>query len=704
MTTPLFTWAAVAFAASQQPDFECILVPSEIADLAAKKHGEAVKTGQAAAQGEFEKLTVKQLQKLAQANSISIARTKKEFIGLLKPLEPGVDLESLKGPQLDALVKKHKIGALRSRDELIALLKNAFTQKAQQETAVQLAVEQAAVLKEKIKEELQGLQGLKPQDFNKALTSFDELSQALTEAKSLFPESEWTALKSQFDYARGSFTSGVKSLGGKDLREIAKQGKIKHHQWAGKDELITLMTSDDAAAIQAAKDNIEAKWAKWAAKQGKAVKPASPPKVKPVAAPSPPPSPAQAVDVDEAWRGFAAENPFTFQGKADVDGAHTKYFFTDPKGEKWLFKPALEEFRGYGDEVAYRIGRLIDPDAIDVRFIELEVPGRGRMAGSIQMWRTDLMKEFDFRDIAPDRLTAHELEQLQREHVIDWLIANHDAHGKQFLRLKSGDLRGIDKGQLFKYLGDDRLSIDFHPNSGFGESEPLYNAVMRAWRDGKIEMDLQATGRAIREVEKITDDAYREILRPYAERRFAGKPLRLKQFYETAVARKNNIRRDFEVFYTDLLRERTSDKTVVFTFDSSAKPSVAKKGKWEKIPAGREHLIDEAREAGWQGKSLPVDAADIEDQNVLLYTEEVKGKTRTVMRMKIRPDAEKKLLARLSTGPNDTIGQAAGRALTDDLFYDDLLSAVKSVNHHVIDGNYNKSKIEAALKHRISLT
>jgi len=36
---------------------------------------------------------------------------------------------------------------------------------------------------------------------------------------------------------------------------------------------------------------------------------------------------------------------------------------------------------------------------------------------------------------------------------------------------------------------------------------------------------------------------------------------------------------------------------------------------------------------------------DIEDQNVLLYTEKVKGKTRTVMRMKICPHAGRKLLA-----------------------------------------------------------
>jgi hypothetical protein len=54
------------------------------------------------------------------------------------------------------------------------------------------------------------------------------------------------------------------------------------------------------------------------------------------------------VDVDEAWRDFAAENPFKFQGKADIDGAHTKYFFNRQDGDKWLFKPDSEDFRVMG--------------------------------------------------------------------------------------------------------------------------------------------------------------------------------------------------------------------------------------------------------------------------------------------------------------------------------------------------------------------
>lgn len=701
-------------AAAKQPNYDCILVPSEIADMAAKKHGEAVKIGTAVSKGEFEKLTMKQLQKLAQANGISIARTKKDFIGLLKPLEPNVDLDALKGPQLKSLIKKYQIGALRSKEELIALLKEQAEKEVKEELAEQLVQQQLEAVKAKIASGLKEMPALKPHNFPQALTKLDEMSEALSEAKKLLPETEWTALKGQVEFAAESFAQSVKCLGVGDLKQIAKAAKLTHYQWASKDEMIVLMTSTDKGKIEAAKAGIEAKWAKWAEKYGKKVKPAKPapkPAVpKPtIPKPSKPASPPSTfTKVDEAWDRYSKSNPFTFQGRADIEGAHTKYFYTDKKGDKWLFKPVSEEFRAHGDEAAYHIGRLIDPDVIEVRYIELDVPGQGRLKGSIQKWRTDLKKEFDFRDAVVEKLSATELEQLQREHVIDWLISNHDAHGKQFLRLKDGRVVGIDKGQLFKYLGDDKLSITYHPNHGFGEKEPFYNTVMRAWRDGKIDLDLQATYRYIRRVETITDEAYIELLKTYAEQRFKGQPLKMKQFYETALARKNNIRTDFEEFYTGLLRKRTGDRKAVFHFDVDVKalPTDKAAGKWRHIPEDAEALIEDARESGWQGKSLPVDVDDIEDQNILLYTEQVKGKTRTVMRMKIRPEAERKLLSTLATNEGDTIGQTAGQALADDLFYDDILSAVKSINHHIKSGDFNFSsqKIDHALKHRAALT
>jgi len=68
---------------------------------------------------------VKQLQTLAKQNSVSIARTKAEFIKLLDQVEPGVDHSNLSGKALIAAKKKHHIGPLKNKQQLIKALQKA---------------------------------------------------------------------------------------------------------------------------------------------------------------------------------------------------------------------------------------------------------------------------------------------------------------------------------------------------------------------------------------------------------------------------------------------------------------------------------------------------------------------------------------------------------------------------------------------------
>jgi len=236
------------------------------------------------------------------------------------------------------------------------------------------------------------------------------------------------------------------------------------------------------------------------------------------------------------------------------------------------------------------------------------------------------------------------------------LISNHDGHAKQFLRARDGKVYGIDKGQIFKYLGEDRLAVDYHPNSKYGEQEPFYNTVFRAAKEGKVKIDPAATLRYIREVEKIADEDYLAILRPYAEGRFGGDESRKQAFYETVLARKRNLRRDFEGFYADVLGRRD------FRFEDvlEALPKT-------RLGPTEEALLEEVRSLGWQGKVLPFDEDDIEDQNALVFVETLKGKQRTVVKMKVRPEAEGKLLEALRKAGVDTATPGWVEALPQDV-------------------------------------
>lgn len=100
-------------------------------------------------------------------------------------------------------------------------------------------------------------------------------------------------------------------------------------------------------------------------------------------------------------------------------------------------------------------------------------------------------------------------------------MCNYDSHGGNFLRVNStGKLVGVDKEQAFRYITNPsakKMSYSFHPNSTYGETEPIYNTLYRKFANGDIDIDLNDVLPYIQRVEAVPDAAYREIFREYAE-------------------------------------------------------------------------------------------------------------------------------------------------------------------------------------------
>jgi SPP1 gp7 family putative phage head morphogenesis protein len=695
--------------------------------------------------GGLQGLTVSELQEMAKGKGISLHMTKQDVIDELDAIEPGVDHSGLSGPSLAAAKQKAGIGVLKNKKQLVKALEKsagaALAEQAKQEAAD--AASKAVVAKAKEAVEQAAAKVVvppTPAGYAGFLDAVKEAESALAGGGAL-PQATLEQHAKDLALKKKLFADQVGAMKAGDLKDLAKASKLKHWQWATKDELIVLFSETDPAKVSAAKDGIAKKHGAWAEKHGGGKKKAKPGEAEPVAdapvpeaapvpvpapgpeiAPAPPPAPTPAPKpepapkkapnpaappqappaepakpafrkkgtefdaVDEAWAKDGKPSNFRFLEKANVGGAHEKEFWTDAGGEKWLFKPvakAADDFLAAGDEAAYRIGRLIDPDAIEVRTIRLN----GRI-GSIQKWRTDLAKKYDFEGVDPSQLTPAEVAAIQREHVIDWLIANHDGHAKQFLRAKDGRVFGIDKGQLFKYIGSDRLATDYHPNEVHGEKEPYYNALFRGVKAGKVAVDPGVTLRYIREVEKLSDEDYLALVRPYADGRFGKDDARKQAFFATALARKNGLRRDFEAYYADALGRKS------FRFEDGSK-------KGSRLGTAELAIVEEVAELGWQGKTLAIDQDEIEDQNALVFVEGPKGSERTVIRFKVRQEANRKVLAALKKGAElKPIGKV-GQALDEDRFAEAILAAVKTANHHAGDGNYNQghlAKLKAIVK------
>ena len=241
-----------------------------------------------------------------------------------------------------------------------------------------------------------------------------------------------------------------------------------------------------------------------------------------------------------------------------LGGAHDKWVYTDPNGKDWLFKPATTlsgtpaKMMGYADEAVSRLQKEIRPDAaIKARAITLETP-QGKQFGSIQR----MVPNIASNHLSVNQLSPDDVKQLQQEHVVDWLVSNHDAHGGQFLKTASGRILGIDKGQAYKYFPKDALSPDYHPNAVYGEAPPIYNEIAQAAKQGKIQLDPNNALPAIRNAEDIPDYEFSKILTPYAMARTgAASPNdpEVQDFLRQVIARKDNLRDDFENYYSKVL-------------------------------------------------------------------------------------------------------------------------------------------------------
>lgn len=676
----------------------------ELAQLLAQKQA-ALQQAKLAAQQkaktaplpDLTQMPVAKLKEMAKTEGISLNMTKQDTIELLNKIEPGVNHTGLSGKDLIAAKKKHGIGVLKNKQQLVeALQKKAGQQLAQQATqeAQQAAAKQAKLAIEKSVAEV--VVPIKPGDFQQFLVSAKKADQAFAGGGIVDPE-DLAGFSNALAAKKKLFVDQLSAMKAVELKQLAKEAKVSHWQWGSKEDFVALFSETDEGKIAAIQAKLDAghKAHQEKYKKSDKVKTTTPPKpAKPEPQPQAPPEDVKPAkkgaafeDIDGAWDAQEQAKKFTPAGKANVGGAHEKEFWTDEHGQQWLFKPASKKadaFIAHGEEAAYKIGRLIDPDAIEVRTMRLD----GR-TGSIQKWRKDLKEDFDFRNTLPEQLTTLELEQIQREHVIDWLVANHDGHAKQFIRARDGHVYGIDKGQAFKFLGQDRLALDYHPNQVHGEQEPYYNTIFRAAREGRVRFDPAVTLHAIEEVEKISDEDYLAILRPYAEGRFGKDTTKVRHFYDQALERKHQLRRDFETYYRDVLNDPQ------FRFAQAVQP-----GKAKRFGPTEEALVHEAEALGWQGKALPVDLDDIEDQNALLFTETFNGKRRAVIKLKLRPEADGKLLAGLRKGDVSGALPQVGKPLEEDNYYSDILAAVKTVNHHEGDGEYNTTTIAKAVKHR----
>jgi hypothetical protein len=162
-----------------------------------------------------------------------------------------------------------------------------------------------------------------------------------------------------------------------------------------------------------------------------------------------------------------------------LGGTKSKSIYTKG-GQDYLFKEANPPYFADQEVSANKVANLsgLHPIKIEKQVMNGKTGTMQAAVGNNMNWPT--LKEVDLTT-----LTAEELRDVIRNHPVDWLTGNMDAHGAQFLRTPNG-IVGIDRGRAFKSYQGNKLHEDYNPQGGPGFYDQVYNDMVKLYKKGKL--------------------------------------------------------------------------------------------------------------------------------------------------------------------------------------------------------------------------
>jgi hypothetical protein len=247
-----------------------------------------------------------------------------------------------------------------------------------------------------------------------------------------------------------------------------------------------------------------------------------------------------------------------------LGGVHPKIVLRDPAtGKTYLFKP-MEGWLAHGEMVASEVAQRAGINTPRVWRVTHSRQGTGSLQEMLPNARNAFPGSPHTWD--PLKVDIKDLEIIQQNRALDWMIGNHDAHAAQWIRPgyagQGARVVGIDKGQAFKHFDNDQLSVNYHPTAGGGFPRPVYNILEEAYANNTLpdgvllRVSSPRMKPTISRLQAIDDDEYRLMLRPYAAGRYGPGSQAAENFIERAVARKATLAKDLENYHQRLYDQR----------------------------------------------------------------------------------------------------------------------------------------------------
>ncbi|MCK5534902.1 tetratricopeptide repeat protein, partial [bacterium] len=133
-----------------------------------------------------------------------------------------------------------------------------------------------------------------------------------------------------------------------------------------------------------------------------------------------------------------------------LQGEIEKYLLEDNMGNRWMFEtyPSYALNVAQVQEAIYYFALICGIDLPQLHCLSLPINGK-LMFGSIQRFLPDMSS---FCDMPTKKLGTHQVNYIQKQHIFDWFILNHDSTKDNFLISKEAKIVGIDKDSAFNLL------------------------------------------------------------------------------------------------------------------------------------------------------------------------------------------------------------------------------------------------------------
>ena len=205
---------------------------------------------------------------------------------------------------------------------------------------------------------------------------------------------------------------------------------------------------------------------------------------------------------------------FTVSPKVFSNSNTFKVLLRDQTGEEWLFKSS-ENGASDGIVLVYRIMNLFGMDSPEAHYKTISFNGQ-MVAGTVQRF---IPNRGGIPIWVMRRLKGDPAFYMAKNHVMSWLLANHQVHPDQFLVLpkEPGPVREIlriDNSVNWFLLGQDRIDIDYRTPVLHDFGNIGYLRFWQFFLSGKILISLPEIYQWARFVAGFPDSKYLEFFAP----------------------------------------------------------------------------------------------------------------------------------------------------------------------------------------------